>query len=868
MAHIKKTLLSVAIATASASAFAIQAPSTVDVSGTGALKLGDTYDGGVTLTGQRPGNVQFNGLDTYSDVTSTAVITATGEGKEALSVESDSGQLTLGSFTNAGNVSAIGTDSIGMVITDARITHGNSDLTAHLTNQGRISAEGTNAMGILLENMVVGGDLLNDNSGVITVSGENSRGLRVNGLHENAPAGQYFATVMGEVLNEGTILVSGKNARGIDLRYADIKTRDIDNSGNIRVNGENATGVLVDHTDYRILKNSGSIVATGEGATGIEIYHSFSAQGAVLPDQDSASGQKKEYLHQTGIINEGIIEATGAAIKITNPGDEIALGELSHMDNMYRITQNSGVIRGGEAIDGNGQAYLFLNGGRIEGNVSGVRGAVVNGEVAIDAAKLKVGNLRLATGKLTLESGHTAVRGNVIVETGSNMAIFVSDSSSNSTPLVDVEGTVTLENGSTISVTTTAGSFTKEGTLFTLLKADSITDQGATFASDTPLLRLSDVVVSDTAILGTVSAAETTEALDGLRKLGVKNNGLEAAKQYIGYVLASLGHEHPLYQAYLTARGNGLRLFSEQLAPDMSGGNVSAGRSAVGLTRGAIAQRVGRGANAGDVLEETGAWVKALNGTADQSLRDGVAGYSADSNGIVIGADGKINENTTLGLAFSHVRTDVASDLGAETEVANNTLSLYAGWQRDQVNVNGSLSYGVGSNESKRAIATELAKADYDSSLLGAEVSAGRAYRFGGAYTIEPVVAARYNKFETDSFKETGSAAALSTGSQSIEQLELGAGFNLSRSYGSFQPSLRLMAFNDLIQDDMQTTSAFLLGGNTFVTDGAKAQPWTYEAGVNVGWSKGNTTLGAGWDYARKAGFSADTWNVSVRWDF
>lgn len=251
---------------------------------------------------------------------------------------------------------------------------------------------------------------------------------------------------------------------------------------------------------------------------------------------------------------------------------------------------------------------------------------------------------------------------------------------------------------------------------------------------------------------------------------------------------------------------------------------------------------------------QTGAWVKVLNGDSNQNERGGISGYDADSSGIIIGADGKLNEQTTLGLAFSHVHTDVNGDNGNDTDVDTNLLTGYAGWENGPVTVLGSLSYGKSENDSKRHIASETAKASYDANMLAADLSAGYTFNLNENLAVQPIIGTRYTKVDIDGFTEKGPAAALSTGSQKLEVFDVGGGVKLKGTYGNFKPTARLMAYRDLVQDSAQTNSAFTLGGNTFVTSGVEATKWTY--GVGLEWTHGQYTLGAAYDYTRKADFT------------
>src|SRR5690606_36062577 len=263
---------------------------------------------------------------------------------------------------------------------------------------------------------------------------------------------------------------------------------------------------------------------------------------------------------------------------------------------------------------------------------------------------------------------------------------------------------------------------------------------------------------------------------------------------------------------------------------------------------------------------------QALNSDATQDLRDGVAGFDASTTGIAVGLDGKLNEQLTLGVAYSFLDTDVDAEGGNKTEVQGHNFTLYSGFVQNGFFVDGSLTYGQNANEGKRLIATTLAKAEYDSSLLGLNLTAGYTYPLQGTVVVEPQVTARYSNVEIDKIEETGSSAALNTEKQRYEVGELGAGVHLvgriDAGNGSISPRIKLMAYHDLIADQAQSTSSFVLGGTPFVTSGAKPERNSYEAGLGADYRLGALTLGVSYDYFGKSDYSSDTFSATVRYDF
>ena len=872
----KKSILAIAIATATIQAFA----ASIDVTGTARQEISTGDFDGIVLAGTAnrsdgQDGIDFDGPQVTGDFVSNANFNLAGDYVDAIGIDNDSadGAIT-GSFINNGTITSTGYNASGINIADTVIGQNGvvDDAIGNVVNNGTITVTDQSGIApteeqaaIMLENVRLYGDLIN--KGTLTVTAENAWGIKVDGQDQDTTDTFKYSRVDRDVVNDGTISVTGTKARGIELNMVNFD-QDVENNGTINVTGANAVGLRMDRTDYNRILNTGTIRALGTDSIGIEIRESFG--NTILNHAETASsGQNPQYLMQNGIINEGTISAAGVGIKVTNDLLQTGPGETSNVNNFYRITQNSGVISGGDAaIDGNGQTYLYLNGGTIIGNIEGIRDAFVNGDVAIYSELIEANNLEVATGKLYVAEV-TNVTGDMIVRNSAGLSLYVNNSTDPTKAIVTVDGKLTLEQGSVVGVTTKPGEFSKTTTKYVLVSADQLENLGAQVKTLTPLLAVTNVAFENNSLTANIGLATGDQAGDGLVNAGVDRNGIAATKAFIDSVLAKLPVNSNLYQTFINANDAELRRLAHQLQPETNRAAQTASLAATGLTASAIGNRAASvGANSGDALMESGVWVKVRHGNSDQGTRGGIDGYDAGSSGLIIGADGKLSEQTTLGLAFSHLRTDVSSDNGNETHVATNLLTAYGSWEQGPYSVLGSLSLGKGDNESKRYVAGERAKGDYNSTVLAADLSAGYTIKLNDNLNVIPTLASRYSKVKIDSFTEKGTAAALSTGSQSLEVFDVGGGVKLEGEYGNFKPSARLMAFHDFAQDDANSTSAFALGGNTFATTGAPATKWTYEAGVGLDWTKGNYTVGAFYDYTRKSDFNADTLSLKARYDF
>ncbi|RUQ46678.1 autotransporter outer membrane beta-barrel domain-containing protein, partial [Corynebacterium pseudodiphtheriticum] len=334
--------------------------------------------------------------------------------------------------------------------------------------------------------------------------------------------------------------------------------------------------------------------------------------------------------------------------------------------------------------------------------------------------------------------------------------------------------------------------------------------------------------------------------------------------------LSGLNQNDAVFQALANAgTAQQLAQVSEQLKPDVNRGALDVALSGQTVVNSAIFNRL---TGQRDSHQTGGVWVQGLSSNMDQDGRGGNNGYSANSSGMAVGVDGRVNETTTLGVAYSYLNSNIHSDLGNKTDVEGHALSLYGNWALQNWFVDGSLSYGHNDNDSKRHIAGTTAKGSYDSNVLSASVISGYSFKPSQAVVIEPRVAARYSNVRMDGYTEKGSSAALSTSSQRYEVGELGAGVrlagNLPMGAGNLQPEATLMAYHDLMGDRVAQTSSFVTGGSAFTVTGASVARDSDEASVGVNYQVSDFTLGASYTRQARSGFDANGVMLKARYAF
>ncbi|WP_324616890.1 MULTISPECIES: autotransporter domain-containing protein [Pseudomonas] len=726
--------------------------------------------------------------------------------------------VVKGSFVNAGSIS-IGTAS-------SQPTYG--------------TAEGVYFHGTKIE-----GDLIN--SGLIEVAADEGTGLTID------RDGYLSFEVGGRFINSGTILVTGTEVDGIDIE-APTSPLDILNSGSVKVIGDDSNAIHLWEGTINALSNSGEIIAEGANT------HAIVFEGATLSD-NLPSGER-------GVINTGTIRADDDAIVVTEDAPREG----------FEINQRAGQIvsTNGAAIQGGGLATLNWSGGDIQGDLMDMAGVNVTGPAGFRGSRIDSNVSVSKGGSLNLASAGTAITGDLDVARLSAIDMRLSNATVNTTPYLTVGGVARFADGARITLSANPGDFTPtaEGKTYSLLSASAVQDGGLRVASSSALLNVASYSVDPTSVAAVVTLKSDQQVNEDLGSVGVEAPATGIVNRFKNTVLGGLKADDRVYQAFANANTETLARLSKQLAPEVSRGGVDAAMAGQSATSRAIGTRINslRGMSSGDVLTNTGVWAQALNSTMDQNARDGVAGYSANAGGIAVGADGMLNPDTTVGLAYSYVNANVTSDTGNKTDVQGGALALYGNWQLGNWFTQGSLSYGHNDNDSKRYVAGTLAKGSYDSDVLSVNTLAGYTFKMSEQLVLEPRVAARYANVQVDGYTEHGSSAALRNGDQRFETGEVGAGLRVAGNSplfgGSLQPEATLMAYHDLIGDRINQTSAFSQGGATFAVTGAKPVRDTYEGTVGLNYAINALTLGVSYTYEGRSGYNADTTMLKARYAF
>lgn len=634
------------------------------------------------------------------------------------------------------------------------------------------------------------------------------------------------------------------------------------------------------------------------------------------------------------ITNAGTIRAVTTAINLSSASSAGAAlvntgtitGAVTMTETDDTVTMTSGTITG--AVDlGTGNDTLNITTGTIAGTIDGGVGATdaisVDGAFSTGGAISNVEGFTAASGS-TFTIGHTITGGATLaINDGGSVVSNVDNTLSGAITFGGgASGSLNVANSTTLQGATMAAAGT--GTTYTVnIDADSagllnitgsavdltnttvsvVRDSSLTYqatqtytiatgnapatapsanvsATASPLLTYA-VAANGNDVELTVTRTGTYQGVEGVTNA---TSGAAAALEALG---ANATGELATVQNTLESATSAGAIASalETLAPSVDSGVTVSSLSTQTASLGTVSDRLASvrggatGMAAGDGAANRAAWVQAFGSAANQGIRNGIAGYSADTVGMAFGADtDELVEGYRTGLAFSYASTDVdsKSSNNASTDIDSYQLTAYGSTEIDEYFVDGMVSVGFNDYEGTRTVSgVGTASADYDGMQYGAKVEVGRNYAELYGATITPVAGLQYSMLDIDEYTETGAGGAnlkvdTETSHALIARVGAKARWNLEGPAGlSYMPELRAGLSYDLIGDEQESTANFTGGGTSFNTTGSKVAQFGVNLGASVTITEGDGfEVLASYDAEVKDDYNSHSGVLRARWEF
>ncbi len=272
--------------------------------------------------------------------------------------------------------------------------------------------------------------------------------------------------------------------------------------------------------------------------------------------------------------------------------------------------------------------------------------------------------------------------------------------------------------------------------------------------------------------------------------------------------------------------------------------------------------------------QNSGVWGQTFSSWGRNSGNGNVGKLDGNTTGFLLGADRKLADyNVRIGGYFGYSRGDYDVDSRrSKADTDNYHLGLYAAGQQDAFSLRGALGYTWHKIEGKRNVDfsgfSDRLKSDYDANSLLAFTEAG--YRFGQPeMNVEPFINLSYIRLHTDSFQESGGAAALSVRNETMDTFYSTLGVrgvtelpkNVSL-YGS-------LGWQHAYGDKNTSSRMAFAGSDAFVTQGQAVDDnvMVGDIGVSVKLSRA-ATLDVGYQGQFGADTRVNSVNANLRWSF
>lgn len=154
------------------------------------------------------------------------------------------------------------------------------------------------------------------------------------------------------------------------------------------------------------------------------------------------------------------------------------------------------------------------------------------------------------------------------------------------------------------------------------------------------------------------------------------------------------------------------------------------------------------------ITNDWAAFVKIYGVFSDQDTIKNSIGYSADTVGVQFGMDYKVNDNWLVGLALDYASTDISIEAGTgDIDVDTFRVGPFVSYTQDQWYIDGSLSYGVHSNDATinyGVLGTD--EAEYDAYDISFYIGGGYDFTVAKNWTLTPTVSLQYTHYDRDEY--------------------------------------------------------------------------------------------------------------------
>ena len=760
-------------------------------------------------------------------------------------------------FTNDGTISsALGTaiaaqtamtgDSNGFVNSGTIIGGGGTAIEAQdtfrLTNSGAITGHITHSIAGSLAFTHTDGSIAGD----ITSVADAAHSLELSG-----------GTIVGDIALDGAtanaFVLNGTTITGnVDLGDGGAHSVSLDEgriSGSLDI-GSGTTALSIDVA-------GGDAVTIGTLATNGTTTTNISGAGDVTITNFMANGSTEQ---AAGRLTSTTL-SVGASGSFTQSGSGVLDVPVVSLGDAAVLNLNGTTARITGAITGAANSNVFVNGifasedridvGRFEIGGDGVFNMAHS--VTTQSGFSNLGALVIGAGDtVTVSADYTQ---------GANALLRISATDDTSVGRLVVTGTASLPSNAGIDVNVADANFNFQGNrIENVISAGTLVSDGTFIVTDNSNLFDFQAIASgntvDLCLAATGRDCRSPAGAGGVLAAVVANHnwpGVGAAEVFDDLIDSFVtdgttgndGMDDVIGSLGALASQRDVSDAVSQTLPLLTASAVIPIKNALSSTRQTVQSRLtdSGGLSSNDrILAGEHIWTTAFGTGQNHDDRRNVSGFDGHSLGQAIGADGDVDADTRLGLAFAYSNTDIDSDSGLHSaEIDTYQLLGYGQYAfGDATEANAQIGVALSETDGRRTIAfvddTPVARSNYSSFSFHVGGSMEHRVELSNAIEVSPSLRVDYTRLYNDSYTETGAGALnIDASSNHLSALELGVGCKLH--YQINDMASLIFGFDlayDALNEQAEVTGRFLGGGDTFVTRGIDPSPWIGRLGLGL----------------------------------
>lgn len=154
-----------------------------------------------------------------------------------------------------------------------------------------------------------------------------------------------------------------------------------------------------------------------------------------------------------------------------------------------------------------------------------------------------------------------------------------------------------------------------------------------------------------------------------------------------------------------------------------------------------------------NVFERVAMWIQGMFNRSELDDTAKTKGFDADSAGVAMGLEKRVNDQVKLGIGYAYTNTDIDGFMRS-TDVDTHTAILYGEYKPSAWFVNGVVSYGWSDYSESKNVAGYNVNADYDATSLGLQAMTGYEMQVKG-FNLTPEAGLRYVHTSQDAYTDT-----------------------------------------------------------------------------------------------------------------